>query len=229
MHRAAARWLKLPAASRATQKARQHCLAAANGAPAHETLAIGVVGDQSLIPFELHPANITIMVVADQSHPVPPVALHAPDYALASIFDGHTSGPTTERVGAGIDRIGQHVVERRINRKTPDDSFGGTSYTQIRQQDLLLPAPHQHLSDRLQFRELAKHQGDGFLNAAVGVLFDAIAASLHVTDRHGRKEFASSRLLLDRSIERCRKTDSSISLIVPFMPSRRRSLGDAAS
>ena len=55
-----------------------------------------------------------------------------------------------------------------------------------------------HLADRLKFRELAEHKRDGFLDASVRVLLDAIAAGLHITDRDSQEELASARFLLHR-------------------------------
>jgi hypothetical protein len=40
------------------------------------------------------------------------------------------------------------------------------------------PEPYEDPSDRLQFRELAKHQGDGFLHPPVGILLDVVTAVL---------------------------------------------------
>jgi len=36
----------------------------------HEALAIGVIGDQALIPFKLGPANVAFVTVDDQSLPL---------------------------------------------------------------------------------------------------------------------------------------------------------------
>jgi hypothetical protein len=41
------------------------------------TSAVGVVCYQVLVPLELGPGNITLMVVLDQNTPAAPVALHA--------------------------------------------------------------------------------------------------------------------------------------------------------
>jgi hypothetical protein len=47
--------MQFPAAMTATQKAGQERLTATDRAARHEALAVGVVGDQALIPLELRP------------------------------------------------------------------------------------------------------------------------------------------------------------------------------
>ena len=179
-------------------KDRQQGFAGADGPPAHKALAVGVVGDQLLVPLELRPANVTLMVLRDQSLPAAPVALHASNHALAPVLDGYAGSPAAKGVGARINWVGQHVMDRRIDRQTPDDSVGGRSLSRSGQKDLLLPAPHQDLADRLKLRKLAKHQCDGLLYAAIRILLDTVSAGLHVADRHGEEEFAPARLLLHR-------------------------------
>lgn len=220
--------VKLLAAPGAAEQAGQQSFAGADRASAHEPLAVGVIGDQLLIPFVLGPGNIALVVVADQNLPAAPVALHAPDHPLAPVLDRHARGSAAEGVGAGIDGVGQHVMNCRINRQAPDNPAGRTA-AQGRQQNLFLPAPHQHLADRLKLGELAEHQRDGLLDTSICILLDTVSASLHIADRHGEEEFARRAFCFIASVERCRKTESSISLIVPFMPSRSRSLGEAES
>lgn len=120
-------------------------------------------------------------------------------------------------------------MNRGIDRQTPDDSFDGRAFLyQAGQEDVLLPAPDEDLADRLKLGELAEYQCYGLLNAPVRILLNMVTASLYKTDCDGEEKFAPACRLLIASIDRCRNTESSISLIVPFMPSRRRSLGEAA-
>jgi hypothetical protein len=87
---------------------------------AHEPLAIGVVGSQLLIPLELGPGNIALVVVADQNFPASPVVLHAPDYSLTLVLDRHARGPTADGYRRGhtpgwsaCDRPSDRPVIRR--------------------------------------------------------------------------------------------------------------------
>ena len=58
-----------------------------------------------------------------------------------------------------------------------------------------------HLTNRLHLIELGEDQHDGFLDAPVGVLFDAVMADPHVTDGNRHEQLATTRLLL-QSLER---------------------------
>jgi hypothetical protein len=57
--RAAIGDMQLAAAMAAAQETRQERLAAADRAARHETFAVGVVGDQALIPLELGPREMS--------------------------------------------------------------------------------------------------------------------------------------------------------------------------
>jgi len=59
--------MKLAAAVAATEQSSQQGFAAPHRAAARPALSIGVVADQALIPFELVPADITLVMVADQT------------------------------------------------------------------------------------------------------------------------------------------------------------------
>ena len=148
--------VKLPPAARAAEKTGQQRLAAADGAAAHEPLAVGVVGDQALVPLELGPGNIALMVILDQNIPASPVALHAANYALASVLDASPARRAPEGVGAGVDRVGQDVMDGVVDRRSPDDPVGASPTRQdAASRMLLLPKPHVDLPDRLQLGELA--------------------------------------------------------------------------
>src|SRR5271157_1839012 len=68
---------KLSSAPRAAENTDQQSLAATNGAAAHEPFAVGVVSNQGLIPLEVGPRNIALVMIRDQNAPASPVALHA--------------------------------------------------------------------------------------------------------------------------------------------------------
>src|SRR5262245_4495257 len=93
--------LKLLAAPGAAEEAGQQGFTAANGASAHEPLAIGIVSDQLLIPFELRPGNIAFVAVTDQNLPTAPVALHTADHVLAPVLNRDPRGSAAEGIGAG--------------------------------------------------------------------------------------------------------------------------------
>jgi len=189
---------KLSSAPRAAEKTDQQSFAAANGAAAHEPFAVGVVGNQGLIPLEVGPRNIALVVIRDQNAPASPIALHAPQDVLSPVLDDDAHRSSPEGVGAGVDRVGQNMMHGRIHRRFPNDPLGVVANRQDGQRNLLLPEPHEHLPDRLEFRKPAEHQADGLLDAPIGILFDQVAPRLHVAHGHGQEEFAPTRLLLHR-------------------------------
>src|SRR5271166_5118040 len=94
--------MQLAAAMPAAQQTRQQGLAAADRPARHKTLAVSVIGDQALIPFELRPAEIAFMMVFEQDVPFGSLALEAADNALAAGFDCHPATRSAERIGAAI-------------------------------------------------------------------------------------------------------------------------------
>src|SRR6478672_1079047 len=61
--------MELAAAMAAAQETGEQGFAAPYRSAAHEALAVGVIADQALVPLELGPANVALMVVEDQSLP----------------------------------------------------------------------------------------------------------------------------------------------------------------
>jgi len=61
--------VKLATAMAAAEQSCKQRLAASDRTFAHEALPVGVVGDQSLIPLERAPGNVTLMVIVDQNLP----------------------------------------------------------------------------------------------------------------------------------------------------------------
>jgi hypothetical protein len=47
---------------------------------------------------------------------------HATPHALATVLDTHLAGRAPERIGAGIDRVGQIVVYDIVGRQSPDSA-----------------------------------------------------------------------------------------------------------
>ncbi len=113
--------MKLPPTPCTAEETSQQGFASADGAAAHEPLAVGVVGDQVLIPLEVDPGNVTLMMILDQNTPATPVALHASDDTLTPVLNDDAHGPAAEGISAGVDRVGQDVVDRWIYRGSPYD------------------------------------------------------------------------------------------------------------
>ena len=188
--------VQLAAAVAAAQQAGQQRLAPPDRAAAHEALAVGVVGDQPLVPLELRPANVALVVVADQNLPGAAILAEAAHDPLAAGLDRDAASGAAEGIGAGIDRVGQQVVQGVVDRQLPDHLAAFRTVFGRRQRQALLAHPEMDLPDGLQLGELGEDERDRLLDATIGILLDAIVRSLEVADRHGEEQLAAPRLLL---------------------------------
>ena len=107
--------VKFATAVTATKEPCKKGLAAADRATTHEALPIGVIGDQALIPLELRPRNVALMVILDQNLPVAALPPEAPHDPLAAGLDRHPTARAPEDIGASIGGIGQDVVDRIVH------------------------------------------------------------------------------------------------------------------
>src|SRR3954449_5429620 len=194
--RAAVGDMELAAAVAAAEQAGEQRFAAPHRSAAHEALAIGVIADQALVPLELGPANVALMVVQDQSFPGAAVLAKAAHDPLAAGLEGDAAAGAPEGVGAGIDRVRQHVVQGVVDRQLPRDAATFQAVADGGQRQALLAHPKENLPDRLQFGELGEDERDRLLDAPIRVLLDAVVRDLQVTDRDGEEELAAARFLL---------------------------------
>ena len=114
--------MQLAATMTTAQETRQKRLAAADRAARHETFAVGVVGDQALIPLELGPREIAFVVVQEQDVPIRPLTPEPTHDPLAAGLDRHAAAGSAESIGASIDRIAQNMVDRVVDRQPPGDA-----------------------------------------------------------------------------------------------------------
>jgi hypothetical protein len=136
------------AAARAAEQARQQGLTASDGTATHIALSIGVVGDQVLVPFELGPRNISLMVIMDQNFPHLPitseVVAHDP---LPTALDRHARPSPAVGVRASVHRVRQNVMQRMVNWRLPFDWASSATLHDCRDEDIFLPEPKQDLAD----------------------------------------------------------------------------------
>src|SRR4051794_10925539 len=192
--RAAVGDVELAAAMAAAQEAGEQRFAAPHRSSAHEALAVGVVADQALVPLELGPANVALVVVEDQSLPGAAILAEAAHDALAAGLDGHATPGPPEGVSAGVDRVGQDVVECVVDGQLPGDAAPLRAIADRRQRQALVAHPEVNLPNRLQLGELGEDERDRLLNPTIRVLLDAVVVRLAVADRDGEEEFAAARL-----------------------------------
>lgn len=127
-----------PPAMAAAQQAGQQRVAAADRATHHQAPAVGVVGDQALVPLELGPGDVALVVIHEQHVPVLAVAAMAAADPLAPVLHGDVARRPAEGVGAAVERIGQEVVDRVVDRWLSDDAPPVLDRLDARQQHLLL-------------------------------------------------------------------------------------------
>src|SRR5207248_10544012 len=95
--------VQLATAMPAAQKAGQQRLAAPDRAAAHEALAIGIVSDQALVPLELCPADVALVMVGDQNLPAAAIPAETACDPLAPGFEGDAAAGGSEDVSAGVE------------------------------------------------------------------------------------------------------------------------------
>src|SRR5215813_15046264 len=97
--------MQLAATMPATQQTCQQRLAASDRPSAHEALAIGIMADQALVPVELSPVNIALVVIIEQNLPAAAILAKAAHDAFAAVRYRDAAFGAPECVGAGIDRV----------------------------------------------------------------------------------------------------------------------------
>src|SRR5208283_2480929 len=114
--RAAVSDMQLSPAMAAAEQPGEQGFSSPHGAPARPALAVGVVLDQALIPLEGVPDDIPFMVVADQNVPFRLFDRKTARDPLSAILDSRLAGRPAVRVGAGVDRVSEDVVDRVVDR-----------------------------------------------------------------------------------------------------------------
>ena len=151
-----------------------------------------VLRKQLLVPLELVPGDVAIVVVTKQDRPVLRVLLGNPaPHALAAIVDHRLLAAPAIGIGAGVDRVGENLGDPpRRCRNPPDQALtGGTDREFYR----VAMKPEKHLPDAAKLSELAEHQMDRITLALVRCHLDAIAIDLLVARRQRGKQLAALR------------------------------------
>src|SRR5215207_4261545 len=155
-----------PALAEALRRRLAGDIAVPHRSAAREALAVGIVADQTLVPLELGPANVALVVVEDQSLPGAAILAEATHDPLAAGLDGDATAGPPKGVCAGVNRVGQHVVEGVVDGQLPGDASALAPIPDCRQRQALVAHPEVDLPNRLQLGELGKHQRDRLLHAA---------------------------------------------------------------
>src|SRR5256885_4316659 len=114
--------MQFAAAMTTAQESWQQQLSAPNRSlDGGAAFAGGVVGDHALVPLELLPGDVGLMMILDQYIPFAHRSMHATPHALAPLLDAHLARRAPEGIGASINRIGQNVVHDIVGWQPPDD------------------------------------------------------------------------------------------------------------
>src|SRR3954452_2947693 len=140
----------------AAQEAGEQRFAAPHRSAAHEALAVGVVADQTLVPLELGPANVALVVVEDQSLPGAAILAEATHDPLAAGLDGEATAGPPEGVCAGVNRVGQHVGEGVVDGQLRGDASALAPIPDRRQWQARVAHPKLTLPNRLQLGKLGE-------------------------------------------------------------------------
>ena len=166
-----------------------------DGAP----LAGRIVGYHPLVPLELGPGDIALVLILEQHVPLGQWPAYSPPHPLAALLDTDLTRRSPEGISPSVDGVGQDVVHGIVEGQPPDDAAplrhavacGG-------QRNAFLAQPHMHLSHALKLGELREYRPESVLHPLVRILFDSVASGLHIARSNTEKQRAAACFLLQR-------------------------------
>src|SRR5437660_4847424 len=106
-----------------TQQASKKQFAAPHRASDRGAALTGrIVGNHLLVPLELAPGDIALVLILEQHVPFGQWAPQAAIDAFAAVLDADLAHRAAKGVSASVDRVGQDVVDRVVERQPPDDA-----------------------------------------------------------------------------------------------------------
>jgi hypothetical protein len=163
------------------------------------SLAGRIIGDHPLVPLELGPGDVALVLILEQDVPLGQWATHAALHPLAALLDPDLAHCSPEGIRPSIDGVSQDVVHGVVEWRPPDDAAplcravacGG-------QRDAFLAQPHMHLSHTLKRSKLREHYPEGILHSLVRVLLDSVAPGFDIAGRDTEEQRAAACFLLQR-------------------------------
>src|SRR5437660_224953 len=185
-----------------TQQASKKQFAAPHRASDRGTaLTSRIVGNHLLVPVELAPGDIALVLILEQHVPFGQWAPHAAIDALAAVLDAYLAHRAAKGIGASIDGVGQDVVDRVVERQPPGNAAPLRRPVACDgQSDALVPQPHVHLSHALKLGELGEDQPEGVLHPLIRILLDPVMPDPNIAGRDTEEQRATARFLLQRLV-----------------------------
>jgi len=171
----------------ATQKPREQRLAFAKGPAGPTPFAVGIIHDLTLVPFEVVPRDVSLVMIDDQYLPVFLSLLDAVNDPLPPAFQRHSTPGSAECIGAGINRVRQDVVDLVVDGRRPNHGSTVGAILREGQFYLFLSEPEMDLPNTLELGELGKDQMYCLANPQIGIHLDPVMANSEVTDGYCRK------------------------------------------
>src|ERR1700722_6827953 len=118
--------------------------------------------------FVVFPRNVARMMIANQYSPRLLRLRMADRLASAPLHNLGTRLGLAEHIRPGIHGVLQHMINRVVNGKLPDDVATG-SFSPRREAYLFSAEPKQNLTGAAQLRHLGKDQMNGLLDPMVRI------------------------------------------------------------
>src|SRR5258708_36179777 len=182
----------------AQESGQQRLAAPARSLDGGAAFACGVVGDHALVPLELLPGDVGLVMILDQNIPFGHRPMHATPHALAPLLDAHLARRTPEGIGASVDWICQNVVHDIIGRQSPDDTACLAIARLHRQLDAFVAQPDVDLTRALELVKLCADELQCIHHALVRILLDPVAPDFDIPSSNTEDYRTPPRLLLQR-------------------------------
>src|SRR5215467_7430810 len=164
------------------------------------TFARRIIGDHALVPFELVPSDVALMLIFEQNIPFHLWAAQSTTHTLAPILDADPAHRAPEGISAGIDRIGQDIVYGVVGGQSPDDATPLDVMGLDGQRNPFVTQPDVYFTSALELGEFREHELQCVLNPLIGILLDPVAPNLQVASRNTEEQRTAPRLLLQRLV-----------------------------
>ena len=193
--------MQSPSAVSARGDTLQQCGSFSDGTPRRMRLRPCVAGDASQILFVRGPVDVARVVLGDQHRPL---RAGQSTHALAHdavLVDMAFLSRSAERVGAGVGRIREHLVDGMVRRRYPAD---GAVVQAKRERQAFGAKPEPDAAHGPELRKALEDGTNGARNRLVGMQEDlAVAFAPDDPDWEPATELSASCLVANPAVEAC--------------------------